>query len=284
MIGFSRKGLGVSSKIALAAAAVLAVGTSSARADDTKYTFSAGLDFTSHFISFGADVWGAGDSISPFSAKSTAFGYGTLSAAFTDELSGFVNIWSDLNDNVDSNIGGPIQEVDVNVGLTYAWDKFEFTLAHTYWLYGGDNENAIQFAVSYNDADLWGDSGFALNPSLLVHWRYEGIGSQEECAVIQLGVSPTVYTFMEDSDYPISLSVPVNVGFFTDDYQGGEGGGFGYANIGVVGSVPLAFIPAEYGAWSASASVTYWYTPDDEIPGNPEESFVVTALSIGFSY
>ena len=284
MIGFSRKGLGVSSKIALAAAAVLAVGTSSARAVEDKYTFSAGLDFTSHYVSFGADVWGGGDSISPFSANSTAFGYGTLSASLTDELSGFVNIWSDLNDNVDSEIGGPIQEVDFNVGLTYTWDKWSFTLAHNYWLYAGDNENGLELLVGYNDAEMWGDSGIALNPSLLIHYRYEGIGSQEECAVINLGVEPTIYTFSEDSDYPISLALPVNVGFFTDDYQGGEGGGFGYANAGVVATVPLAFIPAEYGAWSASASVTYWYTPDEEVPGNAEESFVVTAVSVGFSY
>lgn len=280
MFGISRKALCASAL----AAACMAVGTSAQAAEKaTKYTFSAGLDFTSHFISFGADVWGGGDEISPFSSHSSAFGYGTLSVGLTDELSGFVNIWSDLNDNVDSAIGGPIQEVDVNVGLSYTWEKLTFTVAHNYWLYAGDNENAVELGVSYNDADLWGDSGFALNPSLLFHWRYEGQGSQEECGVVQLGVKPTVYTFMKDSDYPIALSVPASVGFFTDGYQGGDSG-FGYANVGLAASVPLAFIPAEYGAWTAGASITYWYTDDDAIPGNPEDSFFVTALSLGFSY
>lgn len=282
MIGFSRMGFGAKSKLALAAAVIAAGLSGSAKAEDTKYSFSAGLDFTSHFISFGADVWGGGDSFSPFSAKSTAFGYGTLGVEFTDEVSAFVNIWTDLNDNVDSEIGGPIQEVDFNVGVTYKLDKFSFTLAHNYWLYAGDNENAVELAVAYDDSELWGGK-FALNPSALIHYRYEGIGSQEECAVIQLGVAPTVYTAMEESDYPIAISVPIAAGFFTDDYQGGDSG-FGYANIGVKASVPLAFIPAEYGAWTAGASVTYWYTPDDVIPGNPEESFIVTAVSVGFSY
>ncbi|GIW75825.1 MAG: hypothetical protein KatS3mg104_0888 [Phycisphaerae bacterium] len=275
--GFLRK-----TCLALAASAVVSFLGSSSHAAETKYSFSAGLDFTSHFISFGADVWGGGDSFSPFSAKSTVFGYGTLSAEFTDQISAFVNIWSDLNDNVDSAIGGPIQEVDFNVGVTYTLEKFSFTLTHNYWLYAGDNENAVELAVAYDDSELWGGK-FALNPSALIHYRYEGQSGQEECAVIQLGVAPTVYTFMEESDYPISISVPAAVAFFTDDYQGGDSG-FGYANIGVKASVPLAFIPPEYGAWSAGASVTYWFTPDDAIPGNPEESFVVTALSVGFSY
>jgi hypothetical protein len=283
MIGFSRMGFGAKSKLAVAAAAIVAGLSGSAHAEDTKYSFSAGVDFTSHFISFGADVWGGGDSFSPFSAKSTAFGYGTLGVAFSDELSAFVNIWTDLNDNVDSEIGGPVQEIDFNVGVTYTMEKFSFTLAHNYWLYAGDNENAVEFAVAYDDSELWGGN-FALNPSALVHYRYEGIGSQEECAVIQFGVAPTVYTFLEGKDYPISIGVPAAVGFFTDDYQGGDSG-FGYANVGLKATVPLdALIPAEYGAWTLGASVTYWYTPDDVIPGNPEESFVVTALSIGMSY
>ncbi len=274
---FSRKGIS-----AAVAATLLTTGVSSSfAAEKSAYTFSAGLDFTSHFISFGADVWGGGDEFSPISSKSTAFGYGTLSAQISDELSGFVNIWSDLNDNVDSNIGGPIQEVDVNVGLAYTMDKFTFGIAHNYWLYGGDNENAVELSVAYNDKGLIAPD-FALNPALLVHWRYDGIGTQDESAVVQLSVKPS-WTLNSDSQYPVTVSVPAAVAFFTDDYQGGDSG-FGYANIGVSAGIPLAFMPEKFGAWTASASATFWYTPDDPIPNNPEETFVVTALSIGFSY
>ncbi|MBC7785776.1 MAG: hypothetical protein H7144_18265 [Burkholderiales bacterium] len=268
-------------KRAAAAALAIACGTSVTQAADDAYTFSAGVDATSHFISFGADVWGGGDEYSPFSAKSTAFGYGTLTAAFSDQLSGFVNIWSDLNDNVDSAIGGPIQEVDFNVGLAYTVDKFTIGVAHNYWLYAGDNENAVELSIGFNDADMISE-GFALNPSLLIHWRYDGQGAQDESGVVQLGVKPA-WTFAKESEYPITLAVPAAVALFTDSYQGGDSG-FAYANIGLSASVPLKFIPEKFGAWSASASATFWYTPDDAIPGNPEESFVVTALSVGFSY
>jgi hypothetical protein len=250
---------------------------------ESKVSFSGGLDFSSHFISFGADVWGGGNDPSPFSSRSTVFAYGTLSAKITDEIGGFVNVWTDLNDNTDSAIGGPIQEIDLNAGLTYTWDKFTFGAAHNYWLYAGDNENAIEITAAYNDAGSYGDLDLALNPSLLFHWRYNGQGEQSNSLVVQLGIRPTVYTALKDSDYPITFAVPTNIALFTDDYQGGTSG-LGYFNVGVVAGVPLAFVPAEYGSWSASAGITYWYTPDSTIPGNPQESFLVTSFSVGVSF
>ncbi|MGC4033875.1 MAG: hypothetical protein QM754_19515 [Tepidisphaeraceae bacterium] len=245
MSGLERKG--VSTLRAMIAAAVACVAVSSAAfAQDTtapaetigdKMSFSGGVSFTSHFISFGADVWGGGNEWSPFGAKSTAFAYGTVTAKITDELSGFVNLWSDLNDNVDSNIGGPIQEIDANFGLTYTLDKWTFGATYAYWMFGGGAEKAIEGSVSYADADLWKDAGvkgFALNPSLLVHYRYDSTGdlAGENAAVIQAGVNPS-FTFMEDGDYPITLSVPFTAGYFTDAYQGGDGAGFGYFSAGL---------------------------------------------------
>jgi len=247
-----------------------------------KLSFSSGVDFSSHFISFGADVWGGGNEAYPFSDESTAFAYSTLTAKFSDEFSGFVNIWNDINNNVESGIGGELQEVDVNVGGNYTYEKFTFGLAHNYWIYSGEEEKAVELSVSFSDADVFAD-GFALNPSLLLHYRYDGIGAQEEAMVVQLGVRPTFY-FREDTDEKITLAVPASVGFFTDDYQGGEGGGFGYVNVGVSASFPLTFIPEGYGAWTAGLSATLWHTPDDAIPGNPDETFVVTALSVGLSF
>ena len=118
--------------IGLVALLVAVTASSSvARAGDkSPYSFSAGVDFTSHFISYGADVWGGGNDASPFSSERTMFVYGTLTLAFTDQLSGFVNVWSDVNDNADSNIGGMVQEIDLNVGATYTIQKFSITLAH----------------------------------------------------------------------------------------------------------------------------------------------------------
>ncbi|HEX8322866.1 MAG TPA: hypothetical protein VF595_03030 [Tepidisphaeraceae bacterium] len=250
-------------------------------------SYSAGADFTSHFISFGADVWGGGNEISPFSSRSTAFVYGTVTAKFTDEISGYVNLWSDNNDNVDSAIGGPLQEVDFNVGLNYTFEKFTVGVAHAYWMFGGGAEKAFEATLAYNDMDLWENTlkGFALNPSFLVHYRYDSTGdlAGENAAVLQAGIKPS-FTFDVVDDYPFSVSLPINAGYFTDPYQGGEGAGMGYINAGVTVSVPLAFIPKGYGNWTAAISEVYFYTFDEDIPGNPEEDFFVTTLSIGVSF
>lgn len=247
-----------------------------------KIAITAGFDATSHFISFGADVWGGGnDNPLPFANDSTYFAYGTATLKFTDELSGFINLWSDNNNNTDSSIGGDVQEIDLNVGVNYAWDKFTFGLAHNYWIYAGEEEKAVEVSVGYNDMDVLAE-GFALNPAILAHYRYDGFGGQEEAAVIQASIRPT-FTVAKDTAYPITLAVPAAVAFFVDHYQGGDSG-FGYANVGLSASVPLAFIPEGYGAWSAGASAILWYTPEDSIPNNPDEVFVVTSLSLNVAF
>jgi hypothetical protein len=271
-------------RLAAAAALAVAAGSSVARAEAPKtiYSVSAGIDFTSHFISFGADVWGGGDDLSPFSSDSTMFGYTTLTAKFSDQWSGSVNIWSDLNNNTESGIGGNIQEIDFNVGVAYTWDKLTFGLTVGQWVYASDVEGILDFSVAFNDKDLL-IKDFAFNPSLLVHYRFDPNGGQkDDAAALVLGIAPG-WTFNSASQYPISLTIPASVAFFTDEFQGGDSG-FGYANVGVKVGVPLAFIPAEYGAWNASAQIQYYYTPDDSIPNNPEESFFVSTLSVGVSF
>lgn len=247
-----------------------------------KIAITAGLDFSSHFISFGADVWGGGNEQPlPFESRSTQFLYGTATMKFTDELSGYVNLWSDLNNNTESGIGTPIQEIDFNAGFTYALDKFTFGVAHTYWMFASDEEKALEASIGYNDMDVLAP-GFALNPSLLAHYRYDGLGGQECGMVLQAGIRPT-FLFNKDGEYPITLAVPAAAAFFIDHYQGGDSG-FGYANVGLSASVPLKFIPEGYGAWTAALTSTVWYTPEDSIPGNPDEVFVVTALSFNVAF
>lgn len=295
MSGLERKGISTLRAVIAAAVACVAVSSSTFAQETTApaetvgdlMSFSGGVTFSSHFVSFGADVWGGGSTWSPFSSESTAFAYGTVSAKITDNLSGFVNLWSDLNDNVDSGIGGPIQEVDANFGLTYTLDKWTFGVTYAYWMFGGGAEKAIEGSVSYADAHIWeenGIKGFSLNPSVLVHWRYDVTGdlTADDAAVIQFGVNPN-FVFMEESDYPITLAVPVTAGYFTDPYQGGDGAGFGYFSAGVSATVPLAFIPKSYGNWSASLSETYYHTTSD-IPNNAQDNFFVTALSVGVSF
>jgi hypothetical protein len=251
-----------------------------AQEEESAYSFSFGYDKTSHFISYGLDVWGGGGSACPFGSDSTSFAYGTVTAKFNDQISGFVNVWADINDNIDSDIGGVVQEVDLNIGGTFTMDKFAFTLANGCWWYAGDTEHILDFTVAYSDGEAW-VPGLSINPSLTLHYRYEGNGGQDEGLVVVPGIKPT-FTLMKESDYPVTVSLPVSLGFFTDDYHGGDSG-FGYFSAGVAVSVPLSFIPEKFGVWSVNASAIYYCTEDDVIPSNPADQFTVTSIGIGVS-
>jgi hypothetical protein len=263
-------------------AAVLTVGASVTRADpkETAFSLSMGTDFTSHFISYGVDVWGGGSQASPFGDRRTEFGYATVGMAFTDAFSGFINVWGDINDNGGQPLGGNIQEIDLNVGLAYTWNKFSFSIAHGCWNYAQDTEHIIDFTVGYGDADMMA-KGFSLNPSFTVHGRYNGNGAQDTGAAFVPGIKPS-YTLLSDSKFPLTLSLPTSVAFFTDNFQGGSSG-YGYFSCGPAVSVGMGFIPPKYGVWSVSASVIYYNTPSDSIPTNPKEDFIVTTLSVGVS-
>jgi hypothetical protein len=282
-----RTGAAAIATIALAAAGSLAradVAAAPAPVGEkpgSAYSFSLGTTFTSHFVSYGVDVWKGGKDPSPFSARSTAWEYGTLTAKVTPDLTVFANVWTDLNNNTDSSLGGPIQEVDVNLGASYAIGDLSLSLTHGFWNYASDIEKVVDFTVAYNDNSKW-IPNVALNPSITVHYRYDGNNGQDTGFAVVPGINPTI-TVTPDPQYPIAISFPVNVAFFTGNFQGGDGG-FGFASAGVNASVPLAFVPVKFGIWNVSAGVTFYHTEHAAIPSNPRDNFFVTSVSLGMSF
>jgi hypothetical protein len=269
------------------AAVALAACAGMAHAEEEKSPFSVAMDISaqSHFVSYGFDVWGAGGKASPLSDDSTVNTNLTITAAVADNLSVYINLWGDINDNAGDTLGGNIQEIDFNAGATYTMDEWSFTLAHGFWIYAGDTEKIVDFIVAYADGDkITRSDDWSLNPSVIFHWRYDGNGGQDTGLAVVPGIRPS-FTFSKESKYPISLAVPVNIGLFTDDFQGGDSG-YGFFSAGAVVSVPLAFIndTGKYGTWTASAGATFWNTSEDAIPGNPEENFISTFVSLGLAF
>lgn len=285
VLGFCRRARVGVAAIALAAACGIA-GAEEVAAEKSPFSVAMDISAQSHFISYGSDVWGGGGKISPLSDASTVNTNMTISVGITDELSAYLNVWGDLNNNAPDSIGANIQEIDVNVGLTYEMDAWSFTLAHGTWIYGGDEEKIIDFIVAYEDGDqITKSEDWSLNPSVVFHWRYdEGAAGGDTGLAVVPGIRPS-FEFQKDTKYPITLGVPVNLGLFTNDFHGGDSG-YGFFSVGAVASVPLAFIndSGKYGTWTASAGATYWNTSDDVIPGNPDENFVTTFLSLGLSF
>ena len=70
-------------------------------------------------------------------------------------------------------------------------------------------------------------------------------------------------TLLEDGSYPLSLAAPLTLGVGFDDYYGFGTGTTGFVGLGLSGSVPLAFVPADYGSWTLGAGVDLLLREED---------------------
>ena len=168
----------------------------------------------------------------------------------------------------------------------------DLTAAVIYTAYLSPNNvfNTVQevaLGFSYNDAKLLGP--FALNPSVLLAFEFDGqadAGAQEG-VYAQFGIAPG-YTFLADSAYPLTLSVPLAVGLSLSDYyefNTGSDDTFGYFSAGATLSVPLAFIPPEFGKWLVKGGVQVLYLGDNlKAINDGDEVQVIGTLGVAFSY
>jgi len=263
--------IGGLSLVALAAAS----GTASAAGN---ISGDVGFNTNTHFISYGVDVWGAGGSF--YGSRMTNSIYGDFNLKITPDLSYGLNVWSDLNNNVKSGLGGAIQEVDINNTLTYNIG-YGFTASAGFgaWSYASDVEDVVDLGLGYDDSSLWGGS-FTLAPHLAFHDRVAGNNGQKIGSAFIISVGPSFPLW----DTGASLTFPAGIAIFTDhDFQGGTkagGGGVGYGYVGGSLGAPLSFVPAEYGAWSANFDLIGYFTSHEYIPGNPQASFATGSFNI----
>jgi hypothetical protein len=247
--------------------------TPAAAEDFISGTFS--LDFNTHFISYGGDVWADGDSMSEPTFNPSIELALELPAGFTATL----GTWWDVNSKgggSSSPLGGRIQEVDVWAGLAYTVGDFTAKVTYQAWMYGSDTEDILDLTFSYDTF---------LSPSLTIHNRLDqGAANGDEGTVLVLGLSHSVEAG------PVTISFPFNVAYFcSEDYHnawfnGGSDDGFGYGSIGVSASVPLSFISEAYGDWSLHANLTYYVTDQDVIPNNPEGDFFTANVGLSIAF
>jgi hypothetical protein len=152
-------------------------------------------------------------------------------------------------------------ESDLYAKLTATWWDV-LTTGVTYTYYTSPNDTFATYAdvglsLGLNDAKWLGD--FALNPSLLVAIETQGeaLASDGNKGVYMgIGLAPG-YTFYADTPNPITVSLPMTVGLSLSDYYtvNGNNQTWGYFSGGPLLTVPLKFIPAEFGNWALRAGV-----------------------------
>ncbi|MFQ5658275.1 MAG: hypothetical protein ACE5G5_12095 [Candidatus Methylomirabilales bacterium] len=182
-------------------------------------------------------------------------------------------------------------EVDLYGGVTVGFlDNWEVGGIYTAYISPNDSFETTQeiaFSLAYDDSDLLGT--FSLSPHFLVAVEFQGGGATgpDLGTYIELGVEPGL-TLIESEEYPVSLSIPLTLGLSAGNYYQdptGRDSTFGYFDGGLIFSVPLAFIPVDYGSWDFSAGVHLLALGDSTKAINNDDSFeAIGIFGISLSY
>lgn len=245
-------------------------------AKESCITGDLGVSAVSQYITRGVVLENQGAIIQPFADLYFKLYEGD---GLINKVSLNLGIWSSLHDRktdagAASGSGSSTTrnwyEFDYTVGLatTFA-QNWTFTPSFYAFLSPNDGFNTfygLNLNLAYNDSELWGGGGFALNPSVTVLFELEnkaGTGG-DEGIYYEVALNPTF------AAGPATIAVPIKAGFGSNDFYGSlnpatgsiDNEGFGFVSAGVVASMPLAFIPECYGTWTVNAGATYYYLGD----------------------
>ncbi len=236
------------------------------QAESDNLTGSLGLDYNSHFMSYGANVWGSdtkdiGDDI----LFNPSLG---LNYALSDTTGVYGGIWGDINDLSDSPIADNIQEVDIWLGYYFGAGDFSFDLTFQQWYYANEVEGIFDINIGY-------DTKFA--PTLTIHNRYEGVGTQEESTMFVLGG-----TFYESAYKGFDYSIGANIGGSIDDYHQAGEEGYAFSSVSLGFSSPLT-IGEGLGDWDFHGALTLYHTSTETVD-NPENTYLTLNLGVGMAF
>ena len=153
-----------------------------------------------------------------------------------------------------------LYEVQIESGLEFELAK-QFSVSLSFLRFKSPIDvyqpsNALQLTLTWNDEEIPG--WFALHPHVtwLTGIPFGWNAEEGDGNYFEIGIAPST-EIASESSYPITLTLPVNAGFGDDTYYPSDA--FGYASLGLSASVPLAFLPKEFGEWSFGVTGAYYY-------------------------
>ncbi len=214
-------------------------------------SFDLSLDATTHYLFRGLPQENQGLILQP------AFG---ASFAVDDATSVNFGIWNSFHENQTAAIVGasaPIwYEADLSVGLSHQVNDL-ISVDLTYIALTSPNSG---FAT-VEELDLGVNFDVDYAPYVLIAWELQNGADSGPDEGIYLELGATLYetTVVESKDNPVTLSVPLTLGFSLGNYYEGPTGSdsFGFYDIGADFSTPATFIDSKYGAWDLGFGVHY---------------------------
>lgn len=181
-------------------------------------------------------------------------------------------------------------EANLDARLTATWWKV-LTTGVTFTYYDSPNNSfgsladiALNFAL---DDSKW-LGAFALNPSAVFAFQTKGhfVPSADTNGIYMgLGLAPG-YTFLKDSKYPVNVSLPMTFGFSVRNYYttaDGQNQTFGYFQGGPLITMPLKFVPKDFGQWTFKAGVQFLSLNSNLKKIDGQKDGFVPIGSVGFS-
>jgi len=253
------------SKLALVAVAAAWLGAASASAapNTGRLSFSGGTDFTTAYFFRGILQERNGFIIQPYAELGVNLHKDEGPFSGLSLVGGFWNSIHSEGTNAQKASLRVLYEQDWYGGVQLSlWDNKivsrAFYLALTSPSDAFRTVQEVDISLAFDDSEWLGM--FALKPSLLFATETSGTSmGTERGEYLELGVAPA-FTIIQSDTYPVTLTIPNKVGLSLDDYYevtDQNEDTFGYYSGGLKLSFPLAFIPEEYGAWSASGGVQF---------------------------
>jgi hypothetical protein len=255
-------------------------------------TWSAGVDVVTSYIFRGIEQENQGLIIQPFvevgaplGDSGIDFSVGTWSSIHSEGTAS--NALDPTGDSADGS--SRWYEADLYASLGYSvTEQLAVAIGFTGY-YSPNNAFAdieeLTFGIEFDDSEAMGDFAFAPYALLAVETRDAG-GTED--IYLELG-GEFGAPFIESEDIPVALSFPFAVGLSVDDYytdNSGDNELFGYFLVGAAASLPLDFIPADYGTWTASAGIDVIFANDDaglEFSGG-DDIEIVGKVGVGLEY
>ncbi|MEO5713403.1 MAG: hypothetical protein ABIT37_07930 [Luteolibacter sp.] len=222
-------------------------------------------------------------------------------SSFVSSVDLTAGVWSSFHTETEGSGPDPSHwnEFDPILGLSYKFaDYFKFETNYTAFKSMTDAyplSHHLELKLSFDDSKWMG--AFTLNP-YVAYWRELNDKATvafdpsraPESYYFTLGINPSVKLGSAKLEFPTFMNI---VGDHFYQKLDGSAGGSGVAVIstGVKASVPLKFIPQEYGFWTWYAGVKYYHLDNDGLEdgnkyafGNPDSDLVQfnTGLTIFF--
>lgn len=266
-------------------------GTAVAGPNSGKVAFSVGYDFTTAYFFRGILQERRGLIMQP---------YGEINVnLYADEegpITGLTLIggmWNSIHsEKTLTDDSGPSNwyEADIYGGakltLLSKLDLKALYIAYTYPNGAFNTVQELDLTVALNDSEWLGM--FAMYPSFTWAWEMANTAlGADKGRYLEFNVRPS-FTVIESETYPVTLAFPMQVGLSAGNYYEMDGESdetFGFFKGGFVVSVPLAFIPSDYGAFSVSAGAAiYSFGQNLQTFNESDDPWVVGTWSVNWAY